>query len=177
MVNDALNELFPVIDVENLNAELSRLSGWRLGIGAIQQNALAANFNLCQLFNPVGSGMLMVLERVDYRSGVAQNIRYGSTATALTNGTAANVLRDTREGILVQPVGQVRDVQQVGGFATQGILVCEAAVSFPLQDKYGLYVLAPGTGVTFAATTLNTTTTTSFQWRERVAEPAELNFP
>lgn len=176
MVNDSLNELFPTIDVETLNAELSYLSGWRLAFGSTNQPALAANNNLTQLFNPVGSGMIVVLERIDVQDGTAQIIRYGLSTTALTNLTANEALRDTRTGILPIPVAQCRDVQQVGSIAQFGMFFLRASINFSMADKRGLFVLSPGTGVTFATTVVNNALLFSYQWRERVAEPSELNF-
>ncbi len=177
MVNDALNELFPMIDVENLNAELALLTGWRLGFSSTAQNALAANQNLVQLFNPADSSLLVVLERADFRNSVSQIIEYGLATAALTNFTANQAMRDTREGILTSPVAQLREVQQVASIAAFGQFLLQADVTFTMEEKAGLFVLAPGTGITFSTTVVNTTSLIQFLWRERLAEPAELNFP
>ena len=176
MVNDALGELFPTLDVETLNAELMLLSSWRLGFSSTAQSPLAANLNHSQIFNPAGSGGITILERVDVLTKTAQEIRFALATAGLTNLTANHALRDTREGILSQPVTQIRDVQQVGGIAQFGIVTLEAAVNFTLEDKNGLFVLGPGTGVTFATTALNTDLQVTYLWRERVAEASELQF-
>ena len=176
MVNDALGELFPMIDVETLNAELGLLSSWRLGFASTTQAALAANFNLSQIFNPAASGAIVILERVDFASDVSKQIRFALATAGLTNLTANHALRDTREGILVQPVTQIRDVQQVGGIAQFGSLNIQPGVNFTLNDKNGLFVLGPGTGVTFATTIVNSSLDVNYLWRERVAEASELQF-
>jgi len=176
MVNDALGELFPMIDVETLNAELGLLSGWRLGFSSQSAAASAGDQNLIQLFNPADSGMLVVLERADFRNSVSQIIEYGLATTGLANFTANHALRDTREGILVQPVGQVRDVQQVASIASFGQFLLQADVTFTMEEKAGLFVLGPGTGVTFSTTVVNTTSLIQFLWRERVAQASELQF-
>jgi len=176
MVNDALNELFPVLEVESLNAELGLLSTWRLGFSSTKQLALAANVNISQLFNPVDSGQLVVLERVDFKTVTAMDIEYVVTDVALTNLTANHALRDTRTGIVTQPVAQARDVQQMASLAQFGLFWVEGDVNFTMQDKRGLFVLAPGTGVSFGTTVTNTGSQISFQWRERLAQAAELNF-
>ena len=177
MVNDALTELFPTIDVETLNAELALPLNWRLGFAGILSPASVGNVNHVQLFNPADSGAIVVLERVDLRADLDMVIEYALATTGLTNLTANHALRDTREGILVQPIAQVRDVQQVGSLPQFGILFGEANVNTTMHDKRGLFVLAPGTGVTFGTTIGNQTSQVSFQWRERVAERSELNFP
>lgn len=176
MVNDALGELFPQIDVETLNAELGLLSSWRLGFSSIVFAASAGDLNHAQLFNPADSGTIVVLERVDMLDALAQPIRFGLATAGLTNFTANQALRDSREGILVQPVAQVRDVQQVAGIAQFGTITMQAAVTFTLEEKLGLFVLGPGTGLTFATTFVNTDSVFSFFWRERVAEASELQF-
>lgn len=175
-VNDTLNELFPVLEVETLNAELAFLAKWRLAFSSVSHLASVGDVNIAQLFNPVGSGVLVVLERIDLRAGAAMNIEYTVSNTPLTNFTANQAMRDTREGILMQPLGQCRDVQQVASLAQFGLFFVEAAVTFTMQDKRGLFVLEPGSGVEFGTTVANVASLIGFQWRERLAEPAELNF-
>jgi len=176
-VNDTLNELFPVIDVETLRAELSLLSGTRLGFGGTSQAALAANNSHSQLFNPVNSGAIITLERIDLSTTIGQLIEYGLATVPLMNFTANHALRDTREGILTQPVGQVRDVQQPGSLPTLGMLFATTDTNVTFEGQRGLFVLAPGTGLTLSTTTVNSTFRVTWLWRERAVEPAELNFP
>jgi len=176
MVNDSLNELFPMIDVETQNAELAFLATWRLAFGSTLQGALAANQNVSQIFNPVDSGMLVVLERVDILTNTDQNIEYALTTTPLTNFTANVGFRDTRGVISSLPVTQLRDVQQPGSIATFGIIFALDLGTFTMEEKKGMFVLAPGTGLSFSTTTVNTSLNITYTWRERVAEPAELNF-
>lgn len=177
IVGDALNELFPMIDVESVKSELQLLTGTRLGFSSTIQNALAANLNHSQIFNPADSGMLVVLEQIDLLTETQQNIEYALATAGLTNFTANVAFRDTREGILNLPVAQIRDVQQVGGLPQFGLVQGPVGVTITLKDKNGLFVLGPGTGVTFATTLVNTNLQCNYLWRERVAEPAELNFP
>lgn len=176
MVNDVLTELFPMLEVESLNAELGLLSSWRLGFSSTGQGPLAANLNHSQIFNPADSGTIVVLERVDLISVTRQQIEYALATAGLTNLTANHALRDTREGILAQPVAQIRDVQQPGGLPQFGFVEIQPTTTFTLAEKKGLFVLAPGTGVTFATTIVNTTFQVSYMWRERVAEESELQF-
>lgn len=177
IVGDALNELFPMIDVESLNSELAFLAKWKLAFSSTTQLASVGNNSHTQLFNPADSGMIVVLERVDLNTSAGQPIRYALADIPLTNLTANEALRDTREGITQIPVAQCRDVQQVGGLALFGVLVLQFDQTFTLEEKRGLFTLAPGTGVTFATTVTNTELTANYLWRERVGEPAELNFP
>jgi len=175
-VNDALTELFPMIDVENLNAELALLGTWRLAFSSTVQFQSAGDVDLSQIFNPVGSGHLVVLERVDLFSATAQRIEFLVTPTPLADPDGNAALRDTRSGVTTIPVAQMRSVQQVLSIAQFGLATIQAGVTFTIKDKRGLFVLAPGTGVTFATTIVNTSFNVSYLWRERVAEPSELNF-
>jgi len=176
MVNDALTELFPMLDVENLNAELGLLSSWRLGFSSTSQLALAANLNHSQIFNPANSGVIVVLERVDLLSGITQEIRYALATAGLTSTFANRALRDTREGILTAPLAQIREVQQSGGIPLFGFTHVLSNNTFTLEEKKGLFILGPGTGLTFATTTVNTNFKVNYLWRERVAEASELQF-
>ena len=177
MVNDVLGELFPMIDVENLNAELALLSGTRLGFSSSTQGAIVGSFNHSQLFNPANSNVLIVLERVDFQSNSTQIVFFQITPIALTNQTTNSVLRDTREGLTARMVGQVREVQQVAPLTRTGAIGVVADETFTLDDKRGLFVLGPGRGLTFATSTNNTSLVVNYLWRERVAEVSELNFP
>lgn len=176
MVNDALGELFPMIDVESLNAELAFLADWRLAVASLSHAASVGDQNHVQLFNPADSGVLVVLERVDLQTSADQFFRYVTTATALANFTANQGLRDTRGGVTTTPVAQLRDVQISAGVSREGQIFVRADVNEVLEEKKGLYVLAPGTGVEFVTTVVNLDTTMSFLWRERAAEPSELAF-
>ena len=176
MVNDALTELFPMIDVESLSAELSFLSDWRIAFGSTLQVGVVANVNLSQIFNPAESGMIVVLERIDVTSNTNQLIEYALAATPLTGATANIAMRDTRRGILVAPVAQLREVNQLASIATFGLFLIQTNTNFTMEEKKGLFVLAPGTGLTFATLATDSSLNITYQWRERVAEPSELKF-
>lgn len=175
MVNDALTELFPMVDVEDLKAELALISGSRLAFSSTFQLADPVDLNHSQLFNPTDSNNLIVLERLDIRASIAQNIEYQLATVALADFTANHALRDTRLGIPTAPVGQVRSVEQAGGLAQFG-LIWEDTNGKTIEDKRGLFVLAPGTGLTIATTVANADFIVSYLWRERVAETSELQF-
>lgn len=176
MVGDALSELFPTIDVESLLMELMFLSGTKHGFGSTALASSAGNNNHHQLFNPAESGNIVILTRVTFHSTVAQQINYVTANIALTDDVSNLRVRDTRDGILAQPVAELRTVQIAGSLPTVGALFVINNVNSILEKNNGLFVLAPGTGITFATTTQNTTNTLTWFWRERVAQAAELNF-
>jgi len=176
MVNDSLNELFPFIDVESLSLELQYLATWRPAFASHSHAASVGNFGLTQIFNPADSGMLLVVTRIDSRIAADAILRFVLADTPITTFGIVGQLRDTRTGIDDRPVGQVRFATQAGGLTFEGQVFLLANVNHTFEDAKGLFVLRPGTGVTFAASVNNTATMHNFFWKERVAEAAELNF-
>jgi len=175
-VSEALSELFPVIDVERVPIELLFLAGTSLGQGSSLQPGVAANLNHSQLFNPAGSGQLLTLTSVIISTEGSEVVEYTTTETPLTTDVGNVIPRDTRAGLTAPIVGQVRTVTQVAGLPGIGQILIQNAASFVFEPPGGLFVLAPGTGVTFADTVLNRDFRVNYMWRERVATEAELNF-
>jgi len=175
-VSEVLGELFPVIGVEQLPLELLFLSGTKLGQGASLQNAVAANNNHSQIFNPAGSGQLLVPTLIHISTNSIQTIEYATTETALATDVGNVIPRDTRVGVVAPVSGQIRTVTQAGGLPSFALLRVQADITFTLHDETGLFVLAPGTGLTFATSTVNTVLRMNYLWRERPALQSELNF-
>ena len=61
MVNDALGELFPMLEVENVPGELLALLGTQLGWCSASLGPSVGNFNHHQLFNPADSGVVITV--------------------------------------------------------------------------------------------------------------------
>ena len=176
-VNDVLEELFPIFDVENRNAELALIGGWRLAMGSTVLPGVAANLRFGELRNPADSGYLIVPTRIWISPGSTQNVEWELIGEpALTEFTVTARVLDTRLGVTSSPVGQIRSSTQVAGAAGFGNFFLVTGTPFPFQDDGGICVLAPGSGIVFANTTVNTSLTLQFLWRERIAEPSELNF-
>ncbi len=175
-VGDTLNELFPMLDVETLVSELAILSGTRLALGSTSQGASALDLSHSQLFNPADSNMILTVERVELNMPVGTLVEYAFAVLPLAGSSFSSVFRDTRLGFTDVPVGQIHDVQQPAGLPTIGMIFVTTDTQASLFDKQGLFVLGPGTGITFATTLINRTFRVTYHWRERVAEPAELNF-
>jgi len=175
MVSDSLNELFPTLNVETLVAELQLLKGTRIAFGSLNHPASAGDLNHVQVFNPVDSGMIVTVDMVNIRASAVQEIRYAIVSTALADSTGNPTIRDTRVPAFL-PSAELRSVQQVGGIPLQGSYLVGANITRTLKNDFGLFVLSPGFGIQFATTLANTASIFSFFWRERTAEPAELNF-
>ena len=175
-VNDVLQELFPMLDVENLPAELYVLAGWQLGLGAHSLGPVAAESGRIQLFNPVGSGKIATVNRIGVRSSTGQRIRYARVSAALFSGIGTEVFRDTRLDLGSRPSCQIRADTTVALTDANGMVQINADVEEYIDSSNDIFVLGPGSGAEVGTNTLNTSLTVTFFWRERVAEPSELNF-
>ncbi len=176
MVREALADLFPVIDVENLPAELFLLSGTRTAFGSDIQAGVGGLFPLIQLFNPAGSNNIITLQSLYVSTNTTMNVHWELTETILTGSVLSQKFRDSRLPIADLAVGLVRSQNSAAppaGFGIYRVLLDE---TFPLTDKDGLAVLQPGTGFNIGGSTADTVIRVCFFWRERAAESAELQF-
>lgn len=175
-VAEVLSELFPVIDVERIPAELLFLAGWRIGVGSAQLAAEAASVSKIQLFNPIDSGHLITLTRVDFATTATTIVEATTILAALTISSPGAILRDTRIGESVGTVGQIRTQVDATGLPATWQARTLQNVNHVIADDNGVAVLAPGTGYTIAPQVVNQFIIASFLWRERPAEPSELQF-
>jgi len=174
-VNDALSELFPMFDVENVPAELYLLGGIRICLGRTDQGTPGpALFRASMIRNPGGSNTIITLTSVVFASLAGQEIVLGPTLTSYTTaGTRA--IADTRQFGPQAPVGQLLtdDLLVVGAdFFRYRINSSEA---FTFAPPGAVAVLAPGTAFSVSTGTADTSLTVGYTWRERQAEPSELN--
>jgi len=175
-VNDTLNELFPVMDVENVPGELLALMGTRLGWCSSILQPTVGNRNHHQLFNPVDSGTLLAVTTVTVQANSAQYMRLDTRDTALTTLVGNERRRDTRTGVDADTTGQNRTLADTsnGGLAFR-IRVLANEQEY-VTDSNGVIILFPGTGLVVSTEATNVQSVISFMWRERTFEPAEVNF-
>lgn len=175
-VAEALSELFPIIDVENLPAELYLLSGTAIGFGGSSSGPVAAEFSSVQLFNPVDSGKLVTVTQFQASPGATSVIRMATEAASRGTAVPAERFADTRLGVTALTTAQLFFASNVAETPNVGRFLSLGAENVTIQDPRGLIVLAPGTGFTLGNETANLNLMVSFWWRERVAEQSELNF-
>ena len=175
-VNDTLNELFPTLDVENVPGELLFLSGTRLAFGSARQLAVAARFSRVNLNNPAGSGQLIAITQAIISTTADTVVRW-SFDTSQLGGTLGNsALRDTREGFVVNPIGEIRNEDTAGGIAGFGQMVVLASSPFVLTDQNTIGVLFPGTTFQVVGAVAQVEINCTFYWRERVFQESERVF-
>jgi len=174
-LGEALEDLFPVLEVENTTSELLRATGWKLGASQRFRNPGAGTATRIQLFNPPGSGHLVVITQVLVGSEANDPVTMGPSFDALATLSVAGNQRDTREGVLRETVAlnQTEDDALIASSVNIELL---ATPSFVLTDPNDVAVLAPGTGWRVGSTSVDRSLRVSFFYRERVAEPEELNF-
>lgn len=175
-VSEVLTELFPMIDVESDRGELQFLSGVTLGMGAHSLVGAAGEHAKIQLFNPVDSGKIVTVTDVAVSTTANQQIRMSRNTAPLSSGIATGTARDTRQIVTDRTTAQIfaeSSVPLVSGNILFRLLALTTQVLSPKND---VMILAPGTGISVGGTTVQTTITVTFFWRERAAETSELNF-
>jgi len=174
-VGNALEDLFPTLDVENAPMELLRASGWVFGTGFLAEVPSAGNNAAIALFNPADSGHLVVCTTININGPSAVDVMIGPIFTALASVNLPGAQRDTRAGAIAQTVARLQSDENATSSAFLRIPIV-ANVNTQLTDIDGYYVLAPGSGMQVFANTVDITIRAGFLWRERVAEPEELDF-
>jgi len=177
MVAEAITELFPMIDVENVPGELLALMGTRIALGRGDRSAGAGTRPQIQLFNPDDSATILVVTSMIASTDTTQTVSWALSDNAMANLTARGSLRDTR---LRTPaanasVGVIRNQQSavpVGGANEYLVL---ANTPFNVSDPNSICVLSPGFGLDVEGTTDATRLIVSFSWRERTLETSEEN--
>jgi len=176
-VNDTLNELFPTMDVENVPGELLALGGINIGWCNSLLQPSVGDTNHHQLFNPAGSGALIVITTILHQQNAVGYQRIFTQTQAIGTATGNDAKRDTRTGVVSATVAEQRTVQQAGGGSLVGLAPrMDIGTTHTVTDPNGVVVLFPGTGCTVATEATNVQSRISFMWRERVFEPAEDNF-
>lgn len=174
-VGEALEDLFPVLEVENAPAELLRASGWKLGMGRAAVTSAVGTTPAVQLFNPANSGMLIVLTDLWLSTLATIQLQFGPVFVALATTSVAGAERDTRAGAIAPTVGRIQ-TEDDGTASAFGIMRMLANTPQHLYDQNGLAVLAPGTGFIVTSGSTAVSLEAGFMWRERSAEPEELDF-
>jgi len=175
LLAETLGDAFPVIQLEGGPIELLRLSDFILGIGGLLSSSAVGATNAVQLFNPAGSGKLVMPTKMLLTQSTTNALFMGVTDVALATASVGRQ-RDTREGVGARAVAQIRTGDDAVVPVGAGRFRMTANVPEEYTDPDGLAVLAPGTAFTIVTLGLNVAMNVTFFWRERIAEPSELLF-
>ena len=176
-VSEALSELFPVLDVEQLPGELLLLGGTAICEGAATVFAGAGEVARIQVFNPVASGKLVTVSTAIVSTPVTTTIRTATVVTALTTGVGTEVFRDRRQAAASRPSGQVRTDSTIAQTDANTLFRVLANAPIFIKDRNSVAVLPPGSGFEVGSEGVATQLFVTFLWRERVALESELNLP
>lgn len=174
-VSEALSELFPTLDVELVPGELLVLGGTNLSEGAAQVTGAAGQVPKCQVFNPVDSGVLVTVSSLIVGLDSVGIIRVATSNTPFATGIGTEIFRERRLPLVARPVAQMRTESTVAFVNANISFRVLANVTHQIQDPNGLAVLPPGSGFEVSPNIAASTINVSFLWRERPAEPSELN--
>lgn len=176
-VSEALTELFPTIDIEQLPGELLLLGQTAICLGSALVTGAAGETARIQLFNPAGSGKLVSISTVTISSDSIQRIRYATTNTALTTGVGTETFRDRRLAGTSLPTAQIRTDSTVARTDAHGSFSQLKDSPAYLNDENTVAVLPPGSGFEVGAQVFATEINVTFFWRERLGLESELNLP
>jgi len=174
-VNDVLQELFPVIDVENVPGELLVLMGTRVGWVAASTSPGVGERGGIQLFNPAGSGHIITVTKVHVSVVPTMNITMGLASIAFPTFIDIALFRDGRILPSGSGVAQIR-TSLVATAKLSVFIRIIAGNTYEFSDPNGVCILGPGTGIEVVAGATNSGISCTYVYRERVAEPSELNF-
>ncbi len=176
-VNDVLQELFAMIDVENIPDELQILSGTRLCMEGAALAAGVGNIAKIQLFNPVGSGQIATIDMA-YVSSPSATVDYNMSLSTTEFATVADIglFRDSRLAITQRPTCKVQTLADAVTVSQNTVFRVLASTTLKISGHKSLAVLAPGTALLIGPDVTNISCRVTFFWRERVALPSELSF-
>jgi len=174
-LSETLGDVFPILDLENLPSELLVLRGWDLGMGRIHNVSAVGTTNVHQLFNPAGSGKLVVITSLFWNSTALTEALIGPAFAALATTSVAGTKRDLRAGV-IKPTTSLLQEEDAAASSEFMRLISPVTTQGELSEQNGIAVLSPGTALRISTTATNTNFRTSWLWRERIAEPSELSF-
>lgn len=174
-VNEVLSELFPVISLEELPAELLILGGTDICVGAATITGAAGETGRAQVFNPVGSGRILTVEQALISISAGSVIRMATTVTPLATGLGTEVFRDRRRPVDTRPGGQIRSESTVALTDANWSFNALTNTIISVTDPNGLAVLPPGSAFEVGPGTVALTLRLTLTWRERNALESELN--
>ncbi|MEE8606213.1 MAG: hypothetical protein V3S55_01305 [Nitrospiraceae bacterium] len=174
-VSETLSELFPTLNVEDLPLELLALGGTHLAVGSSNRAAVAAVFQVSELFNPVDSGSLITLMYLQANSSDTSLVMGLTDGAFTTNNPTTVGFADGRLFGVATPVGQVRDETAGAAGVVNWRLFGNQFLDNIFAPPKGIAVLSPGTGWSVSTTVVNKSLEVGYVWMERPAEQSELS--
>ena len=143
-VTEALSEMFPMLDLENMPHELLVLANTQTVFSTIIQLGVAGEFSQAQLFNPGGSETI-VIPTSCFLSGSNLGVAWELTETQITPPGFSGQFRDTRSGFGLESAGKVSAATDAVLIPQRGRVDVPITDTTVVKDSDGIAVLAPGT--------------------------------
>ncbi len=170
-------EIVPVLPVEQRGGapEDLALQGAVLAAGTNTITATGGNVPHVLLFNPAGSGVILVTERIRLQGSGTNDQTHLRIVTGDLSGTVRGTRAkiETRGNIQQAPVGRVLDLDAAA--TTSGVRVYtfeNPSALYPQEIDYP-FILAPNIALVALHPLANGRLTASFQWREMRLNPSE----
>jgi len=176
IVTSVLPDVFPVIDVEDMQTDGWLLGQWKLCVGhdTITDALLSVEV---ALENLAGSNMLVVIEQIDLAVSSSSLYLYGvNTAGTVDVGTDNGLrrIRDMRAPVTASALPTTHVTQGTAiPFSTIGRGRLLGNTTLHLKPPKGVAVLPPGSIFVMQNSTTNAATDVTYWWRERPIEPSE----
>jgi hypothetical protein len=169
------SEITPALDVEDIPVELRVLMNYNLYGVALQVPAVAAQNAGAQLRNPLGSGVIAVIEQIFFSASAAS---VAAVTTAYNNpANMTNSFVGTRRDLRAQGTSQIpssgNNFADLAFGLYQGTFAA-ASMTPLILDRHQEIPVLPGQAVRVNNSTQNTQTWISIIWRERAIEESEL---
>jgi len=166
------NDLSPVLNIEDpADPALLFWKGHRIAAGSSIAGAVSARFSTGSVFNPLGSGALIVVSNILVRMpGTARfSLSFSQTRTLTVESDLSFI--DTRASLVSVPKAEIGD----DDFAAIPAAFWRQQANTTGTQVPIVPVLAPGTGLFVTHNTANTEIRVNFGWLERSAEISELD--
>lgn len=154
-------------------AEMYYLMGSRLAWGAMAVAAVAAKNSGAEIFNPLNSGYVAVVQYIMASCTANQLMKLGNLGVGVASvGTSGKGYRDSRiNGTPAMSILGNGDTPALS--ASQVSAVADALARTAVRFD-GPWVLFPGSGILVQGNTVNQDLQASFSWIERPFLPSEL---
>lgn len=162
------------------------LESWFRYANAVQTAAVAAQVCICNIRNPINSGVVVVWEKINWTNlnAAAQTLTIAQgpqpiagqqdLGTPITNNTRFDN-RGQNNSMLVITTGTAGGVLAGWGQGNQwGLFGLAVNAEYDLVGTdIQEFTLLPGDGIRLASTTVNSQHNANFMWRERALEDSE----
>lgn len=156
--------------VEVIDGEQNRTLAGLMFSGSGTQAPFASVYSNTQLWNPAGSGKMLIVKSCNFSSNLQQAIRIGIRATMLTNDVSANRMANKYSG---KPLGVAKLMSETTAASiNENVLQAynASANQAITWQMAGPLVISPGYGLTASGGEVNASITLNVEWVEETLQ-------